>query len=343
MKILINKIASVLKNVGLADEVELTDQIVSEDGAVLVAKVLEDKKIYNLLELTSGRLSTLHKGDIIAVALGNRKALKGFVGEVPKSLKVGSIINVLNLGGVAGICTSENIKEVGHALKIEVIGAVTDGEKNLNINQFKLFSATSDLVKSAPLIVVSGTCMNVGKTSVACEMIKNAKRKNLRIFGAKLAGVAALRDTENMKDFGVEKAVSFIDAGLSSTVGKDETVVNVAKGAIAYLSDGNPDFIVIEFGDGVYGEYGVMSILKDRQISSNIIAHIGCAHDPVGAVKLVEICQEIGIPVDAISGPVTDNEVGTSFVVEKTGTQAFNALTQGKKLFDYLNEKCLKK
>lgn len=338
-----DKIASVLKNVNLPDTVTVSNQIDCRDGAIVAVKILEDKRVYNQLELVSGRLSTLHKGDVIAVALGNRRALKGFVGEVPASLVVGDIIHVLNLGGVAGLCTSENVYEVGHALKTEVLGAVTKDGKTLNIHDFTLFPPVSELTQSAPLIVVSGTCMNVGKTSVAGEVIKHATRAGFTVFGTKLAGIAALRDTYNMRDYGAKKVVSFVDAGCPSTVDSKISVVDVARGAIQYLSQDNPDYIVIEFGDGIFGEYGVMDILKASDLQKNIVFHIGCAHDPAGALQLAKTCEDIGAPLDLVSGPVTDNEVGSRFVRNTLNIPAFNALTQNKLLFDQLLQTCLKK
>ncbi|MEK7672317.1 MAG: hypothetical protein AAB373_00385 [Patescibacteria group bacterium] len=342
MNIILDKIASVVKNADIGFDVVISPQINCCEGAVLAVEVLEDKKVYNQLELVSGRLSTMHKGDVLAVALGNRQALRGFVGKVPESVAVGDTINVLNLGGVSGICMSANLKEVGEALKVKVLGAIMMNDKPVNIKDHILFSPLEHLGVSAPLIIVSGTCMNVGKTSVAGEMIKHAKRAGLKIFGAKLAGVAAMRDTESMRDYGASKVVSFLDAGFPSTVHQKESVA-VAKGAIEYLSKGNPDFIVIEFGDGIFGEYGVMPCLQDPEIQKNIVAHIGCAYDPAGAVKLKEVCAEIGAPLDIISGPVTDNSVGVSFIKETLGIPGFNAFLSSEELFKYLHANCLKK
>ena len=343
MKITLDKIASVTKNAALQQEVLITDDMKAENGLLLVVEVLEDKKIYNQLELVTGRLSTLKKGDIIAVALGNRKALKGFVGKTPDTLKVGDIINVLNLGGVVGICTSENIKEVGHALPVKVLGAITDGKKQLTTHHFKKFEPEESLTSTMPLVVVSGTCMNVGKTTAACEIIKIASQEGFTVLGAKLTGIAALRDTENMKDHGALESVSFLDAGLTSTVQNNGYAVAVTKGAINFLSKKKADFIVIEFGDGVFGEYGVLEILKDKAIQKNIVAHIGCAHDPMGAMKLAEVCKAIGAPVTVMSGPVTDNEVGVSFIQQSIGIPSFNAFTKPEDLFHYLSTTCLKK
>ena len=78
-------------------------------GTVLAAQVLQDKSIYNEMELPTGRMSKLKKDDIIAVALGERAALKGFAGHLPKTLKADDVIHLLNFGGIAGVCTSANV------------------------------------------------------------------------------------------------------------------------------------------------------------------------------------------------------------------------------------------
>lgn len=336
MQIQLNKIASVTKNADIPQTVDLSEKIISKEGAIIAVEVLEDKSIYNELELCSGRMSTIQKGDILAVALGNRSALQGFVGEVPEKLEVGDVINVLNIGGVAGICISENYKEVGSALRVKVLGAILKDGKCASTTDFRLFDPKKKLESKSRLIIVSGTSMNVGKTTVSSVLIKHATAHDLSICATKLSGVACLRDTEKMEDYGATKAVSFIDAGYTSTAQAGGLAVDIAKGAIEFLSERNPDYIVIEFGDGVFGEYGVLEVLKDREIQELIVGHIGCAHDPMGASKLYEVCKEIGAPLDMISGPVTDNSVGINFIEKHLGVPACNAIANGEGLFEKL-------
>lgn len=340
MKIIVDKIASVTKNAKLKHELEITEKFTPEEGLIIAAEVLTNKRIYNKLELSSGRFSKIRKGDVIVGALGNRKALKGFVGHVPEKLKSGDVIHLLNLGGVCGVCTSENLNELGHAMKIRVLGAVINGSKKpLNIYQFRLFNPENKLKIKIPLIIVTGTCMNVGKTSAACEIIRCLTRKGIKVHGAKLAGIAALKDTKNMKDYGAKKTITITDAGHTSSIGGDNPV-KVSKGALNYLGKYKPEYIVIEFGDGIYGEYGVLDILADKEIRKNIIAHIGCANDPLGALKLYEVSKKAGMPLSVISGPVTDNSVGVQFIYKKIKLPAFNAFTHGKQLFEYLEKNC---
>jgi hypothetical protein len=339
-KIQINKISSVTKNLNLKPEERLTDKLSCAMGTVLAAQVLEDKSIYNELELPSGRMSKLKKDDIIAVALGERMALKGFVGKLPTSLKVGDIIHLLNFGGVAGVCTSANVQEVGEPLRIRVLGGIQRKGELLNIGQAALYQPVKTMKNKTPLIIVTGTSMDSGKTTVAAEIIKTLTRMGMKLAGAKLTGVGAMRDLYKMEDYGIYNGVSFADCGITSTAGiKDADMVAVAKGALEYLSNDQPDAIMVEFGDGLMGKYGVDAILKDPQIQKNVRFHIGCARDPVGAVGLAEACQRIGLPIDMMCGPITDNQVGKDILHEKLGVMTFNAFKPDNAWLDLIIER----
>jgi hypothetical protein len=331
----IDKISSVTKNLRLNHTESLTDRLSTRQGTVLAAQVLHDKSVYDEMELPTGRMSKLKKDDIIAVALGERMALKGFVGHLPKTLKTDDVINLLNIGGVAGICTSANVREVGEPLRIRVLGGIERGGKLLNIGQAALFRPASRLKSSIPLIMITAGSMDSGKTTVAAEIIKTLTRIGMRLAAAKLTGVGAMRDLYKMEDYGVYESVSFVDAGITSTANVDhETVIKVAKGALNHLSRKRPDAILVELGDGIIGKYGVLPILKDPEIQKNVRLHIACARDPAGAVKLAEDCARIGVPVDIISGPITDNEVGKAIIREHLDVMTYNAFSPSNDWLD---------
>ena len=344
MRILVDKLTSVTKNVPLSHRLKVTADFKPRDGVLLVVEVLDNKKIYNKIELVNGRFSMVKKGDVLVVALGERRALRGFVGAVPKQLATGGIIHLLNLGGVAGECTSASTQHVGMPMRLKVLGAVADESgKAMSIKQFTLFKPQKNLTSTVPLIIVSGTCMNVGKTSVASEIIKHASHSGYNVAAAKLAGIAALKDTEIMQDYGAVAVASFLDAGYTSTIGLNGDGSKLTYGALNYLSKSKPDAIIVEFGDGILGEYGVLTLLKDPSLRKRVKAHIGCAHDPVGALKLYELCKEMKMPLTLISGPVTDNSVGVGFIENNIHLQGVNALYNGKALYQAIEPLCFKK
>ena len=87
-KVKVNKIGSVLKNMGLYDEVYVSMNANLSEGDILVVQALEEHEKYGDIELVDGTFSKIRKDDLIIGVLGERKALAGIVGIVPKKLKM---------------------------------------------------------------------------------------------------------------------------------------------------------------------------------------------------------------------------------------------------------------
>jgi hypothetical protein len=306
-------------------------------GDVVVARALTDSATYNMLELPTGRLAKVNPGDVIVGVLGRRRALKGFVGDVPEAIRVGDELHLLNLGGVIGSCSGHH-SSLSDAIKVEVLGlACDDHGQVLNIADVALPSCAA-LGPSAPLVVIAGTCMNSGKTYAATEIIKQATRVGLRVAAGKLSGIACLRDTLNMADHGAIATASFLDCGLPSTVGAGD-LAPVAKAIIARLNESAPDLIVIELGDGILGGYSVESVFEDAEFRDATAALIFCASDYVGAWGGIELFSRRGIAVDLIAGSVTDSKMGEEYVEREFGVPAGNVRRNGAKLFEIIKHK----
>src|ERR671921_2494877 len=105
-RVKLDRISSATRNAGLTPEVIVGDRIVAAEGYVLAVRILDDKSSYNTVEDVTGRMLSLRAGDVLAGTLGTRRALRGYVGVVPQHISVGDTIDVLNLGGILGKCTS---------------------------------------------------------------------------------------------------------------------------------------------------------------------------------------------------------------------------------------------
>ena len=307
-----NKIGSATSPLKLMKTISIIDENPSpKAGDVVVVKALSESVTYGNLELPNGRLAKINRNDVLIGVLGKRRALKGFVGDVPESIRTGDRLHLLNMGGVIGICKGHH-SSLSDAIEVEVLGIAaneTGDIQNIGDNALK---PTDFLQKSAPIIVVAGTCMNSGKTVAATEIIKQAHHAGLKVAGAKMSGVAALRDTLNMEDHGAFVTASFLDCGLPSTVDCGD-LSSVAKAILNHLNSFEPDLIVVELGDGIVGGYAVDSVLKDSEIKHVISSFVFCAGDYVGVVGGIQVLKNLGIEIDVVAGSVTDSQKGEDF------------------------------
>ena len=332
----VDKIASATVNLGLSHELEITTRCEARAGNVVVVRALTDNATYNTLELGTGRMAKINPGDIIAGVLGYRRALKGFVGDVPESIAAGDRLHLLNLGGLVGRCVGHH-HSLNNAIEVEVIGMPVSDGHILNIAEGAV-APRERLECQVPLVLVAGTCMNSGKTYAATEIIKQLTREGRRVAGAKLAGVACLRDTLNMEDHGAIETMSFLDCGLPSTVGLGD-LAPMAKGVISKLAENGPDCIVIELGDGILGGYGVETIFNDKELMNATAALVFCAGDFVGAWGGRELLASQGVKIDVISGPVADSQMGTDYVKRELGLDAANAVNGAEQLAELIKGK----
>jgi hypothetical protein len=332
----VDKIASSTVNLGLSHELEMTASCEARAGNVVIVRTLTDNATYNTLEMVTGRMAKINPGDIIAGVLGYRRALKGFVGDVPESVEVGDRLHLLNLGGLVGRCLGHH-HSLNNAIEVEVIGMPVRDGRIMNIAERAISSRDVMDVKT-PLVLVAGTCMNSGKTYAVTEIIKHLARAGKRVAAAKLAGVACLRDTLNMQDHGAIKTLSFLDCGLPSTVGLSD-LAPIAKGIITRLAEEDPDCIVIELGDGLLGGYAVETIFRDEQLMRATAALVFCASDFVGAWGGRELLRARGVSIDVVSGPVTDSRMGADYVTSEFGIPAANAVNEGERLAELVKEK----
>jgi hypothetical protein len=339
--VIVDKIASVALTADLGQEIRVSSNIPCEEGVLIAVEVLNNKNRYNTLELTSGRMAEVKRGDIIVGALGHRKALFGYSGHLPTQLQPGDIIQLLNLGGVMGICDSINPSH-GDPFDCRVLGVVLDfpylGQRvgvPARVASTPLSADVPLAVDGVPVVALAGTCMNSGKTAAACAIVSRFRHNGLIVDAFKATGVALRRDILAMEDAGARHTAIFTDFGVVATTSANSRALTRA--LLNRIAQKKPDAIVFELGDGLLGAYGVEAILRDAQIRNVLTAVVLCANDPVGAwggAKLLR--EEFQIEPTVICGPATDNQVGIDIIKERSQVAAINAMTNGADLGDLL-------
>lgn len=341
--VVVDKIASVTQAVGLSHEVRISTEIPAEEGVIVVVEVLTNKSTYNTLELTSGRMAKVGKGDIVVGALGHRKALFGYSGHVPESLRAGDVIQMLNIGGVLGICDSVN-PDKGKPFDCRVLGVVLQfpylGERigvPARAGYRRLdYDAPLD-AKGVPIVALAGTCMEAGKTAAACAIVARMRHRGLVVDAFKATGVSLRRDILAMADAGARNTMIFTDLGVITTTPK--TGPALTRTMLTELAAAKPDVIVFELGDGLMGTYGVDSILSCDDIRRALTGVVLSANDPVAAWGGVRLLRErFSIEPCVVTGPATDNAVGVEIIEQQMNVAAFNALSSGAALGDRVIE-----
>src|SRR5882672_6751416 len=337
--LVVDKIASVTQACGLSHELRISTDIPCEEGVVLVVEILSNKSTYNTLELTSGRMAKVARGDILVGALGHRKALFGYSGHLPETVQAGDVIQVLNIGGVLGICDSAT-PDKGKPFDCRVLGVVLQfpylGER-IGVPArvgFKSLDFNAALnTRGIPVVALAGTCMEAGKTAAACAIVSRMRHRGLVVDAFKATGVSLRRDILAMEDAGARRSMIFTDLGVVTTTPR--TGPALTRSMLTEMASGKPDVIVFELGDGILGTYGVEAILKCDDIRSAITGLVLSANDPVaawGGVKLLR--EKFHIEPCVVTGPSTDNQVGVEIITDQLGVPAFNAMTNGAALGD---------
>lgn len=337
--VVVDKIASVAQHNDLASELRVSADIPCEEGILVAVRVLNNKSRYNQLELTSGRMATVNQGDIVVGALGHRKALRGYSGHLPTELQPGDTIQLLNIGGVLGVCDSAN-PDVGPPFECKVLGTVLSfpylGERigvPARAGSTPLGDDVSLDTSGVPVVAMAGTCMDSGKTAAACAIVGRLRHLGFHVAACKATGVSLRRDVLAMEDAGATETMIFSDFGIVTTTAANGPALTRA--LLSGLAAQRPDVIVLELGDGLLGAYGVEAILSDGGIRDALTAVVLCANDPVSAWGGAKILREsFDIEPAVVSGPATDNDVGIQQIDERLSLPAINALSNGVALGD---------
>ena len=101
------------------------------------------------------------------------------------------------------------------------------------------------------------------------------RHRGLAVHAFKATGVSLRRDILAMEDAGARRSQIFTDLGVVTTTAK--TGPALTRTMLTEMTQGRPDVVVFELGDGILGAYGVEAILSAPDIAG--VAHRG---GPVG-------------------------------------------------------------
>ena len=142
------------------------------------------------IELYNGRMIIVAEGDLVMGALGTRHATLEATGDWREVTADGEI-HALTGAGLMGKCTSRSAM-LAPLLSMQYQGHVMlDGEKAC---MYDYVSPVPAQRFALPVILIIGTSMSSGKTTVGRIMVRQLKKQGLRVIGAKFTGAGRYRD-----------------------------------------------------------------------------------------------------------------------------------------------------
>jgi hypothetical protein len=235
-------------------------------GDLLLAQVLapigqiDHVENVNRCEGITYRASSLFPGAVTVVVLAPRAGTNTCVAEIPPTpvpelhlhgvggqaarIVPGSEHSVLYRGAPTRVRILARIAdEAGHPLNTRVFGAAVDGRPRARRPE------------DAKLILVVGSDMDCGKTTVARRVIYSLRAMGHPVVAGKALGVGSFVDIGSMYDAGAAKVMDFTDVGEPTTVDLPrERVLDLFHHIVNSLRLALPDggFVVLELSDGIW-------------------------------------------------------------------------------------------
>jgi len=207
----------------------------------------------------------------------------------------GDIIQMLNIGGVLGVCDSVN-PDKGKPFDCRVIAACCTFPTSASASAFPPAWVTSgSTLKRSWKLAGAGRrarryLYGSRKTAAACAVISRMRHRGFTIDAFKATGVSLRRDILAMEDAGARNSMIFTDMGHRDDHEDQRSGTHAHH--VDELSAGKPDAIVFELGDGILGTYGVDAILECPDIRAALTGVILSANDPVAAWGGVKLLRE---------------------------------------------------
>lgn len=283
-------------------------------GDLVVAEVLKIGK-HAAIEDRTGLTGRIFPGDRLVGAFGNRYATDQYEGYVPR--RPSRACDLLSVGGVCGVVASRHTA-VRAPTRLRVVGLVGDGQGR-PVNQRTFGIGPSSDHAAGPVILVVGSSMSSGKTTLGGALIRGLVRAGRRVAAAKITGTAADKDPRFYRSCGASPVLDFIDAGLPSTymLGPDE-LHQIVSALLSRLWATGPDAVVLEIADGIFQRETAI-LLRSAEFRAHVDHVFFAANDSLSAESGARYLREYGLPIRAVSGVVTKGPLMMQEVEAATG------------------------
>lgn len=289
--------ATRIADIGLA--VMLDAEVKPSPGDLCLARVTRLGQ-HRHIELVSGRRAQLYVGDTVILAFGNRYATDQYEALVPPKLDA---CHLVAAGGIASMAVSRHVN-MKSPTDIRPLGILRDANGAvLNLSRWGWpgVSTPTSATKQPHMVLVAGSSMNAGKTTLCANVIRTLRNCGLEASALKLTGTGSGGDLWKYLDAGAMEAMDFGHVGLASTAGMDVRALDAAIGRLCAAVSPRADIIVAELADGIL-QRETSQLLQASNLRARIGSLLFAGADPLGTIAGVQLLSSWGLAVSAVSG-----------------------------------------
>lgn len=293
------------------------DKILWKTGDYVVGRITTPGDDRMKIELINGRMRSFMKEDLVAGALGERYATLEATGSW-RDVEDDGIMHLLTGGGLIGKCTSKSV-HLPNLIEIEYLGHMT-----LNDEVCKMDDYVEDVPFkqfNLPVILLVGTSMSAGKTTVARIIVNTLKRAGLKIVAGKLTGASRFRDTLSLKDVGANHIFDFVEVGLPSSIYPREKFRKKMRQLLSHIQEIQADVAVIELGASPLEPYN--GDIAFEELKDSVKCTVLCASDPYAVYGVM---KSFNLKPDIVSGIATNTYAGSDLIEKLCGVKALNLI-----------------
>lgn len=304
----------------------------AESGDLVLAEITHVGS-HKRIQLASGRNSDSHVGDLVVLCCGARYAPDQFEGV---AIVPAGQADLLAGGGVIGSMRKSHGRMSGPT-RLKPIGLLTDIDGTvININRYKVPGIAKH--PSIPVIAVTGTAMNSGKTTSAFSFVNGLSKSGKKVAAIKVTGTGAFGDFNAFLDAGAEVVLDFTDAGMVTTYQQPlDRILNGTLDLLNAAKNAGADVVVVELGDGIL-QNETWELLTCQAFKNLVNGIIFAAPDALSAIAGVHFMQTAGLKLTAVSGLLTRSPLLCDEYARYQTTSVWSkqALSDGEKAMQLL-------
>jgi uncharacterized protein DUF1611 len=262
-----------------------------------------------IVEAASGRSMAIVSEDIFLATPGYRESVRWTVGGVPEGgLVPGEDYWVLAESGVMGALFDQSLLPKSHLGRATYLGAVVDANGHpLALRNFAMRAASEATDANAPVYLVLGTSVEVGKTTAGLTLLRTLRTKGHEVVVVlKATGTTSVTENAVYLDFGADQVFDCLDFGLPTTFPSARAdAPELFRQALNVCLSLPADAVIIECGGDLLATC-VPEFLQCLRPRRTTLTTILAASDTSGALGAMHALRPMGITLDLITGPCTD-------------------------------------